>query len=121
MHSTVARELPFIDEHAVEIAGPPERVWKVVRERAPRTGFRVAREEPPAALVLEGRHPFSRYRLGFHLDGLGPERVRVRARTDAAFPGPHGAAYRALVIGSGIHDRVMKRMMAQLKRAAERT
>jgi hypothetical protein len=71
--------------------------------------------------VLEGRHRFSRYRLGFHLDPLEAGRVLVRARTDAAFPGPHGAVYKALVIGSGLHGVVMRRMLAQLKRAAERT
>lgn len=105
----------------MEIGAPAEEVWQVVLRHAPSTGFHVAREEPPSALVLEGRHPFSRYRLGFHIDPLGPGRVRVRARTDAAFPGPHGAAYKALVIGSGMHKLVVRRMLAQLKRAVDRT
>jgi hypothetical protein len=121
MDSTVARELPFIDEHSIEVNAPSERVWKALRERAPRTGFPSRREEAGRALVLEGRHPFSRYRLGFHLDRLGPERTRVRARTEAAFPGPHGTVYRALVIGTRMHVLAVGRMLRQLKRAAERT
>ena len=50
---------------------------------------------------MAGRHRFSRYRLLFALaadsrDGA----TRLSATTYAAFPGPHGAAYRFVVIGS---------------------
>ena len=143
MASSVAARLPFIDELSTEIAAPPERVFETVRERMagsapgpvargfaamlgvedvePVLGFRVAHERPADEYVLEGAHRFSRYRLGFQIDPLGPERVRLRARTEAEFPGPHGTVYRTLVIGSGGHRVMVRRMLAQVKRAAERT
>jgi len=121
MDSSLAAGLSFIDEHSVEVDASPERAWEVVRTRAPQSGFRVAREEPGSSFVLEGQHPFSRYRLSFYIDPLGAERVRLRARTDAVFPGPHGTAYRALVIGTGAHKLIVRRMLRQVKRAAERT
>ena len=121
MDSTVARRLPFIDEHAVEIHAPADRVWHVLLERAPSTGFPSRREDSVASLLLDGRHPFSRYRLGFHLERLGPDRTRLRATTEAEFPGPHGLAYRTLVIGTRFHVLAVRRMLRQLKRAAERT
>ena len=120
MDSTVARQLPFIDEHSVEIDAPAERVWEVLLNLAPRTGFPSRREDPGSGLLLDGRHPFSRYRLGFHLDRLGPARTRVRATTEAEFPGPHGLVYRTLVIGTRLHVLAVRRMLRQLKRAAER-
>ena len=121
MQSTLAPELPFIDEHSIEVAASLEQVWEAVCEHSPRTGFPSRREQPGAALLLDGRHPFSRYRLGFHLDRLGPERTRLRARTEAAFPGPHGTVYKALVIGTRLHVLAVGRLLRQLKRAAERT
>ena len=121
MESSLATGLAFIDEISVEVDASTERTWEVVRNRGPRTGFRVLREEPGSSRVLEGEHPFSRYRLSFFIDTLGAERVRLRARTDAVFPGPLGTAYRALVIGTGGHKLVVRRMLRQLKRAAERT
>jgi hypothetical protein len=48
-----------------------------------------------------------------------PDGTRLSARTDAAFPGIHGRAYRAAVIGSGGHRRVMERMLRSIRRAAE--
>jgi hypothetical protein len=40
----------------------------------------------------------------------------VWARTWAEFPGPAGAAYRALVIGSGGHRLVVRRMLRRVAR-----
>jgi hypothetical protein len=120
MDSSLAAGLSFIDELSVEVAASTERTWEVVQARSPRVGFLVAREESGSSRVLEGQHPFSRYRLSYNIDPLGAQRVRLRARTDAVFPGPHGALYRALVISTGAHKLVVRRMLRQLKRAAER-
>ncbi|WP_157592243.1 hypothetical protein [Solirubrobacter soli] len=60
----------------------------------------------PGRLELRGRHRFARYALVFLIDG-----GRVRAQTYAAFPGVEGRAYRALVIGSGAHRVVTKRLL----------
>jgi len=83
-------------------------------------GFRVARARTPVELALEGEHRFSRYALIFRLDELGPGLTRLRAETRAEFPGLLGAAYRGLVIGTRGHVLVVRRMLATIKRSAER-
>jgi hypothetical protein len=144
-------DLPFIDEHAVEVAASPDRVWEAIRQTASRSfggqraelfarllgaeahprgdpgtpgstivGFRVARAEVPVELALEGEHRFSRYALSFHVEALADDRSRVRAETRAAFPGLHGRAYRALVIGTGGHVLVVNRLLRAVRARAER-
>jgi hypothetical protein len=66
-------------------------------------GFAVAETDPPRVLTLRGEHRFSRYQLRFTLDDAGSGRVELHARTSAAFLGPLGRGYRALVIGTGGH------------------
>src|SRR3954471_9853671 len=106
--------LPFVDEHAIDVERSPEEVWRALQSIAPSTGFRVAESTVPAKLVLEGRHPFSRYALVFLIEPRGDAGSRARAQTWAAFPGPHGRVYRALVIGSGIHAVLVRRMLRRL-------
>ena len=91
----------------------------LVRVR-PRTRFRVAREESPSLLALEGRHRFARYALTFQIEPVAREASRVTAETHAAFPGTAGRVYRQLVIGSGGHAIVVRRMLKSLKERAER-
>ncbi len=79
-------------------------------------GFSVAEVEPQARLTLEGRHRFSAYRLGFLLEDAGPGGTRLRAQTHATFPGPHGRAYRAAVIGTGAHRLVTRRLLRGVAR-----
>ena len=144
-------DLPFIDEHAIEVAAPPERAWEAVRQTVSRsfsgrsaallarllgttewrpqgdpaepgstiTGFRIGRAKAPVELVLEGEHRFSRYALIFRLEALPGERSRVRAETRAVFPGLHGRAYRALVIGTRGHVVAVKRLLRAVKARAE--
>ena len=83
-------------------------------------GFRVASVRPPTRLVLEGRHRFAVYRLSFFIAPLTEWRSHLRARTDALFPGFKGAVYRALVLGTGGHEIVVRRMLAVVARRAER-
>jgi hypothetical protein len=77
-------------------------------------GFRVTSAAPPAALVLDGRHAFSTYRLAFDLAPVGGGTL-VRAETRASFPGPHGALYRLVVIRSGGHAIGMRRLLQAIK------
>lgn len=130
--------LPYIDEHRTRVGASPERTWDAVVRLArgrlarpapgafaalwrlePASGFAVAEETAPRHLALRGRHRFSRYELAFDvapsLDG-----VTLSARTSAVFPGIAGRAYRALVIGSGGHRILVRRMLAQIARSAER-
>jgi hypothetical protein len=85
------------------------------------SGFVVAEARAPNRLVLEGRHRFASYRLSFSLDPLSQSRTKLSARTDVIFPGFTGTIYRALVIGSGGHEIVARRMLAAVARRAERT
>jgi hypothetical protein len=83
-------------------------------------GFHVAAADAPRELELAGSHRFSRYALIFRLDELAPGQIQLRAETRAEFPGLHGAVYRALVIGTRGHVLVVQRMLAAVKRRAER-
>lgn len=82
-------------------------------------GFRVARVEPPRELALEGRHRFARYQLAFRIEPRG-EGSLLRAETRARFPGVRGRIYRALVVASGGHRIVIRRILRGLARRAER-
>jgi len=137
-------QLPHVDEHVVATKIPREAAWESVLRTlrdtmggAPRfarllgsdpssasdhfdgsvgqtlPGFRVVDAEPGRHITLEGRHRFARYRLTIHVDG-----DRVRARTDAAFPGLRGRLYRAAVIGSGAHRMITRRMLRQIAAGA---
>jgi hypothetical protein len=83
-------------------------------------GFAVAEIEPPRMLTLRGGHRFSRYEFRFILDDVGPGRVELHAHTSAAFPGPLGRIYRALVIGTGGHAVAVRRLLEKVARRAER-
>jgi hypothetical protein len=77
-------------------------------------GFRVAVAVPGSELVLAGRHRFSSYALIFRLERAGPGRSRLSAETRAAFPGLTGGAYRLLVIGTGGHAVIMRRLLSAI-------
>jgi hypothetical protein len=82
-------------------------------------GFRVAAAAPGRELVLVGRHHFSTYALVFRLDEDGPGRTRLGAETRARFPGPLGALYRLLVIGTGGHAAGVRHLLSTVRRRAE--
>ena len=84
------------------------------------SGFVVAEAKAPNRLVLEGRHRFASYRLSFTVDPLAHGRAKLSARTEALFPGFTGALYRAIVIGSGGHEIVARRMLVAVAARAER-
>jgi hypothetical protein len=82
-------------------------------------GFVVSRAEPGSELALVGRHRFSEYALVFGFGGNGAT-TRLRAETRARFPGGSGRLYRAAVIGTRGHVLVTMRLLAAVKRHAER-
>ncbi|HEU4464546.1 MAG TPA: hypothetical protein VFS53_05830 [Gemmatimonadota bacterium] len=82
-------------------------------------GFHVAATDPPYRIALEGRHRFSRYRLAFEIEPGGGG-SRIRAVTHAEFPGVRGAIYRALVVESGGHRIVTRKILKSIARRAER-
>lgn len=83
------------------------------------TGFHVTAFEPPEYLALAGRHRFSRYALVFRVRAAS-DGALLSAETSAVFPGPAGAVYRALVIGSGGHVVAVRRILSAIAHAAER-
>jgi hypothetical protein len=144
--------LPFVDEHGVEVAAPPEAVWpalcwvaegsfsspaaawfagmvgcestavsgpRPLAEGSAFPGFVVARAAPGSELALVGRHRYSEYALVFRLSGEGGT-TRLRAETRARFPGGAGRLYRAAVVGTRGHVLVTMRLLAAVKRRAER-
>jgi hypothetical protein len=120
--------LPYIDELAIFTFADRDAAWRGLLRvmcRDPEdpatvpTGFVLDEATPPTRLSLTGRHPFARYNLIFELVET-PRSTEIRAVTLAAFPGIHGRLYRALVIGSGGHRIVVRRMLARIAAAAER-
>lgn len=144
--------LPFVDEHGVDVAAPPEIVWQALCHVAegsfaspaagrfarlvgcestaasgPRPltegsafpGFVVVRAAARSELALAGRHRYSDYALVFNLSANGAG-TRLRAETRARFPGVAGRLYRAAVIGTRAHVLVTMRLLAAVKRRAER-
>ena len=104
--------LPYIDEHAITVDADRGETWSALLRvmcrdpHDPSTvpfGFVLDEARPPERFALKGRHPFAVYRWVFELDEDPPGRTRLRAATWAAFPGIHGKAYRAAVIGTGGH------------------
>jgi hypothetical protein len=141
--------LPFVDEHRVAIAAPTAEVWRalVVRlrrfggseavarllgadpgraagepldEGATVVGFAVAESIPEQRVRLVGRHRFSRYALELDL-AVQPDGTTLSALTYAEFPGLRGALYRGLVIGSGAHRVLVRRLLRDVRRHAEQT
>ena len=126
----------YIDQHTLDVPADRERVWEVLRSfvaglgfpedgavgRAarlvwaadPPSGFRVSEERRLEEVVLEGRHRFSRYRLAFALADGPHGTTRLTARSYGDFPGPHGTAYRALVVGTRAHRVAVRRMLREI-------
>lgn len=132
-------DLPYIDEHTVRIDAPRNVVWTGLRQYIesmlhgternplvallgpqPRAGFEVAESIEQQRLSLAGRHRFSRYRLVFELSDVPGGGTCLHARSYAAFPGLHGRAYRALVIGTRLHVVATNHMLRRIRAAALR-
>lgn len=139
-------ELPFVDRHCIDVAAPAGDTWAALAHVLARSfggrgsswfagalgctdtavagsplsagstlpGFRVGQGQPERFVALVGRHRFSRYALIFE---LGNE--ALCATTRAEFPGMHGRAYRGVVIGTGGHVVVVRRILRAVKRRAE--
>ena len=82
-------------------------------------GFRVVTIVPLTEIVLEGRHRFSIYRLTFRVDQRSDRESRLRAETCASFPGIAGEIYRRVVIASGGHAILVRRLLSGVRGKAE--
>ena len=123
--------LPYIDEYAIPVDADAATTWAAVLRVLCRdpldpttvpTGFVLDEATPYEQFALRGRHWFAAYRLVFQLSPLTDAptpRTRLAAQTWAAFPGFKGRIYRGLVIGSGGHGVVVRRMLQRIGAVAE--
>lgn len=145
--SRLTPDLPFVDVHEVLVSAPAAAVWlslpvqvsqfapaeafarllaaephqacgKPLDEGATLPGFEVVETVPGKRVQLAGQHRFSRYALILILEAQADHTV-VKARTHAEFPGLRGRVYRRLVIGSGAHRVLVKRLLEAVRREAE--
>ena len=136
--TAVDPDLPYVDEHAATVAAGADRVWaalegyvtaslasanrhpvaRVLGASQP-SGFEVVEAVPGERLRLAGSHRFARYSLVFDLGSRAPATTVLRATTYATFPGLHGRAYRALVIGTGGHALATRSIVRAVRRRAE--
>ena len=139
--------LPFVDEHRIGVAASSAVVWRALAIRIRRfggsravarvlgvepgraagtpldegatiVGFAVARAVPERRVSLAGRHRFSRYALVLQLSE-DADGTTLSALTYAEFPGLRGTLYRTLVIGSGAHKVLVRRLLRDVRRQAE--
>jgi hypothetical protein len=119
--------LPYIDEHAITVDANRADTWSALLRvmcRDPHdpstvpAGFVLDEARAPGRFALNGRHPFAVYRWVFELADEPAHRTRVRALTWADFPGTHGKAYRALVIGTGGHRVAVRWTLNRIAAAA---
>lgn len=128
----------YVDEHRRALGVPPEQAYAAARSYAARltrppgrsvrvvtrllgtdtpSGFVLTADDPPRLLTLAGRDRFSRYEMDVRVEPAPGGSVVVVA-TWADFPGWHGRAFRALVLGSRGHVLAVRRMLATIARLA---
>ncbi|GAB2699559.1 hypothetical protein [Nocardia thraciensis] len=121
--------LPYIDQYSRIVTADRERTWAALLRslcrdpdslRPASAGFSVGEVHPPRRLAFEGRHRFSRYALVFSLSEAGSGHTALTAESRGEFPGPAGRVFRALVVGTGGHRMVVRRMLRRIATAAER-
>lgn len=142
-------DLPFIDEHSITVAAPPDATCQAIgrimarQSSLPVRAFTTALGTEPRTAHGDPAELGSTV-PGFRVSAAIPgERVvysgrhrfssyelifelaahadgtHIRALSYARFPGPHGRVYRALVIGSGIHRTAMRRILRAIGDAAQ--
>ena len=123
------KRLPYIDEYAIPVTADRTATWQAVLRvmcrdpQDPTTvplGFVLDEAAPPERFAIKGRHWFATYRLVFILTELPDGSTRLAAQTWAAFPGLKGRIYRALVIGSGGHRVVCRKMLDRIAAQADK-
>ena len=82
-------------------------------------GFRVSSAVPGEELGLTGSHGFSTYALTFRVERQGDDCSRLRGESRALFPGLVGGLYRALVVRSGAHAILTRRLLSTVRHRAE--
>ena len=81
-------------------------------------GFAVAQLDRPGLVVLSGRHRFSQYAIVVRIDPTATG-SRCRLESRGTFPGPLGAVYRTLVVGTRGHVVAVRSLLTSIRRRAE--
>jgi len=141
-------DLPFVDEHCIQIAAPRERTWIALGEVLGR-GFGGLGTAKIATLLGTQHRSVSGTPLavgssivGFRVAQSRPEHSVILegehrfsrysltfdlydkelcATTHAKFPGVRGLAYKAVLLGARGHVLAMRRLLRLIKSQAERT
>ena len=74
-------------------------------------------EQRPNLIVIAGRHRFSRYGLVFRITPTATGST-LSAESRAEFPGLHGRAYRAAVIGTRFHVIATNALLRNIAKSA---
>jgi hypothetical protein len=129
-------DLPLIDVHSVDVAAPPDAVFDAVRRRftgllsgavggafsrlwgcEPSGAFAEIESDRPHLIVVAGRHRFSRYGIVFRISPTGTG-SHLSAESRAEFPGLHGRAYKAAVIGTRGHVLATRGLLRHIAESA---
>ena len=129
-------DLPLLDEHSVEVAAAPDAVFDAVKRRfdnllsgrlgmavsrlwgcEPPSAFEVVEDQCPSLVVIAGKHRFSRYGIVFRITATA-KGSRLSAESRAEFPGLHGRAYRAAVVGTRGHVVATQALLRSIARKA---
>ncbi|MCP9621797.1 hypothetical protein FOH10_30580 [Nocardia otitidiscaviarum] len=122
--------LPYIDQHSRIVAADRERTWAALLRSASGNpddlstlphGFGLDEAEPPRRLTLTGANRITSYGITWRLEEVDAHRTRLTAESRAAFHGRIGKLYRALVIGTGAHAFVVRRLLRRTAAAAARS
>jgi hypothetical protein len=136
--TTPIEDLPLIDTHSVAVTAAPEATFDAVQRRfagflsgplgavvrrawgcEQAEAFEVVEGKRPELLVVAGKHRFSRYGIVFRITATD-NGSRLSAESRAAFPGLHGRAYRALVVGTRLHVLATRRLLREIADSAGR-
>lgn len=131
-------DLPYIDEHSIEVAAQPDAVFEAViatfaRFLSGRLGpvlsrlwgcqppkaFEVIEQQRPTLLIMAGKHRFSRYGIVFRIAPTATGST-LSAESRAEFPGLAGGVYRAAVIGTRGHVVATRGLLRTIAGAARR-
>ncbi|WP_306363245.1 hypothetical protein [Nocardia sp. CC227C] len=119
--------LPYIDQHSRIVAADRARTWAALLRSSGGDpddlstlphGFVLDEADPPRRLTLTGANRITRYGITWRLEAVDTHRTRLTAESRAEFHGVIGKIYRALVVGTGAHAFVVRRLLRRTAAAA---
>ena len=113
--------LPYVDEHAIGIWASDREVWDALLAIVPRVmDNRFARGYGPLVGIEHESTNGDFGSIGSTIPEKTATGATLRAETRAEFPGVKGRAYKAMVIDTRMHVLLVRRILAAVKKQAER-